>query len=177
MFDTVVLVAITAGALHPAVEAGAVLLSAIPVVTRAGRALKSGRLTIDALDVGAIGIALATGRAPTAALITWLLGVGDRILERTTDRARRTMSARAQFEASHAWLLSESGPAEKVVVQRLKPGDRIVVYPGERIGADGVVLDGVATVDEKPLTENRFHVPANPARRCTRPPSSSTGSS
>ncbi len=42
--------------------------------------------------------------------------------------------------------------AEKVPVRQLKPGDCIVVYPGERIGADGIVLDGLATVDEKPLT-------------------------
>ena len=151
-FDTLVLAATAVGALHPAVEAGAVAVTALPVVARAVRALAGGRLTIDVLDVGAIGIALSTGRAPTAALITWLLGVGDRILERTADRARRTMSARAQLEASHAWVLVASGRPERVPVRRLEPGHRVVVYPGERIGADGVVLEGVATVDEKPLT-------------------------
>ena len=152
VFDTLVLVASAAGVLHPAIEAGAVALTAVPVFARAARALGDGRLTIDVLDLGAVGIALATGRASTAALITWLLGVGDRILERTSDRARRTMSARAQLETSHAWILSTSGTAGKVSVQQLKPGDRIVVYPGERIGADGIVLEGAATVDEKPLT-------------------------
>ena len=134
------------------IEAGAIAVTAVPVVGRAARALAQGRLTIDTLDVGAVAIALATGRATTAALITWLLGAGDLILERTADRARRTMSARAHLEASHAWLLGTSGEAEKVAVRQLRPGHRVVVYPGERIGADGVVVDGVATVDEKPLT-------------------------
>ncbi len=119
---------------------------------RAVRALREGRLTIDALDVGAVGIAIATGRPTTAALITWLLGAGDLILDRTVDRAHRTMSARAHLEASHAWLLGPSGVADKVAVRHLTPGHRIVVYPGERIGADGVVLEGIATIDEKPLT-------------------------
>ncbi len=152
LLDTLVLAATTVGALHPVIEAGAIAATAVPVVRRAARALGQGRLTIDALDVGAVGIALATGRPTTAALITWLLGAGDLILERTADRARRTMSARAHLEASHAWLLHPSGEAEKVGVRQLRPGHRVVVYPGERIGADGVVLEGAATVDEKPLT-------------------------
>jgi heavy metal translocating P-type ATPase len=151
-FDTLVLVATTAGSLPPAVLAVAVGATAVPVVGRAARALAQGRLTIDALDVGAVGVALATGQARTAALITWLLGAGDLILERTADRARRTMSARAHLEASHAWRLRSSGGAEKVAVRQLESGQRIVVYPGERIGADGVVVDGAATIDEKPLT-------------------------
>jgi Cu2+-exporting ATPase len=151
-FDTLVLAAATAGALHPMLEAGAILLTAVPVAGRAARALVKGHLTIDALDVGAVGIALATGRPTTAALITWLLGAGDFILERTADRARRTMSARAHREASHAWRLLPGGEVEKVAVRQLRPGDRAVVYPGERIGADGVVVEGAATIDEKPLT-------------------------
>jgi heavy metal translocating P-type ATPase len=151
-FDTLVLAAVWAGALHPLVEAGAVAMSAVPVVGRASRAIAKGDLTIDALDVGAVGIALGTGRASTAALITWLLGVGDHILARTTDRARRTMSARAQLEASHAWRVSDSSEIQKVAVRELQPGDRIAIYPGERIPADGVVVEGAATIDEKPLT-------------------------
>jgi heavy metal translocating P-type ATPase len=152
MLDTLVLAATAAGALHPVLEAGAIAATAAPVVGRAVRALRQGRLTIDALDVGAVGIAVATGQPTTAALITWLLGAGDLILDRTVDRARSAMSARAHLEASHAWLLSPSGASEKIAVRYLTPGDRIVVYPGERIGADGVVVEGVATVDEKPLT-------------------------
>ena len=152
LLDTRVLAATVVGALHPAIEAGAIAATAAPVVGRAVRALRQGRLTIDALDVGAVGIAIATGQPTTAALITWLLGAGDLILDRTVDRAHRTMSARAHLEASHAWLLEPSGVADKVAVRHLKPGHRIVVYPGERIGADGVVLEGVATIDEKPLT-------------------------
>jgi Cu2+-exporting ATPase len=152
LLDTLVLAATAAGALHPVLEAGAIAVTAAPVVGRAARALGHGQLTIDALDVGAVGIAIATGQPTTAALITWLLGAGDLILDRTVDRAHRSMSARARLEASHAWLLGSSGVAEKVAVQQLAPGQRIVVYPGERIAADGVVMEGAATVDEKPLT-------------------------
>ena len=152
LFDTLVLAAAVTGALPAALEAGAIAVTAAPVVGRAVRSLARRRLTIDALDVAAVGIALGTGRAPTAALITWLLGAGDLILERTADRARRTMSARAHLEASHAWRLDADGAAHQVAVRELQAGDRVVVYPGERIAADGVVLAGTATVDEKPLT-------------------------
>ncbi|MFF2496219.1 heavy metal translocating P-type ATPase [Agromyces sp. NPDC058064] len=40
----------------------------------------------------------------------------------------------------------------RVAIGALRPGDRFVVRPGERIAADGVVADGEASVDESMLT-------------------------
>jgi Cu+-exporting ATPase len=41
---------------------------------------------------------------------------------------------------------------EEVPIARLSPGDRVVVRPGERLAADGVVVSGTSAVDEAMLT-------------------------
>lgn len=94
-----------------------------------------------------------------AGVITILL-LG-RVLEakskRRAGRSLRTLLELAPREVSV--LRSAAGgdagaaPTEvRVAIGALRPGDRFVVRPGERIAADGVVADGEASVDESMLT-------------------------
>ncbi|WP_431267168.1 heavy metal translocating P-type ATPase [Dankookia sp. P2] len=71
-------------------------------------------------------------------------------------RARRATGAaiRALLELRPrtARRLTETGAEEEVPAIALVVGDRVVVRPGERIPADGRVLEGRAGVDESALT-------------------------
>jgi Cu+-exporting ATPase len=71
-------------------------------------------------------------------------------------RARRATGAaiRALLELRPrtARRLDAAGAEEEVPAIALARGDRVVVRPGERIPADGVVLEGRAGVDESALT-------------------------
>jgi Cu+-exporting ATPase len=40
----------------------------------------------------------------------------------------------------------------EIPVEKLNPGDVVIVKPGEQIATDGVVVDGISSVDEKMLT-------------------------
>jgi Cu2+-exporting ATPase len=151
MFNTAVLGVAASGAAPPLVSAALVGATGIPAVRRAARALREKRVNVDVLDVAAIGISLGTGQPVTAAVITWLLGLGDLILERTSDRARAAISRLTKVDVLYAWLV-RGDRIERVRARRLKPGDRIVVYAGEQVPADGVVAAGAASVDEKALT-------------------------
>ncbi len=58
------------------------------------------------------------------------------------------------------------GGAEAVVpIADLHPGDVVLVRPGERIPADGHVLEGLAGVDEAMLTGEPLPVPKSPGDR------------
>ncbi len=134
------------------IAAAAVAITAIPPARRALAALGEKRLSVDLLDVAAIGISIGTGQPATGAFITWLLGVGDLVLERTHDRARHAISKLMKLEASEAWRIEKNGEVERVAVKRLGVGDRVVVEAGGRVPADGVVVRGEASIDEKALT-------------------------
>src|SRR5262249_343986 len=56
-----------------------------------------------------------------------------------------------EFQSKTAWLLL-NGSVVSVPAADLQVGDLIVVYPGEIIPADGEIIDGRATIDQKTIT-------------------------
>ena len=85
-------------------------------------------------------------------VITALLACGDIILDRTQDRARKAISRLMQLDDGEAFRLDASDTPVRVLPRDLAAGDRIVIYPGARIPADGVVREGSLAVDEKAVT-------------------------
>jgi P-type Cu2+ transporter len=71
---------------------------------------------------------------------------------------RSVMSASGALEElvklmpSDAHRLGEDDSMEDVPVTELKPGDRVLVKPGEKIPIDGQIVEGVTTVDQSMLT-------------------------
>ncbi len=53
---------------------------------------------------------------------------------------------------STAHLITHKGEVVDVPLSQLKPGDKVLVKPGERIPADGEVIEGSTSVDESMLT-------------------------
>jgi Cu2+-exporting ATPase len=146
-----VLGAALSGAVPAPVMMAGVALTALPSAKRALVAASERRVSVDVLDVAAVGISIATGQLATAAFITLLLSVGDRILERTADSARGAISKLMRLDASEAWRI-EGERVVRVAASKLEVGDRVVIEPGGRVAADGIVVSGEASVDEKALT-------------------------
>ena len=96
----------------------------------------------------------------TAAVIVTLI-----LLGRTESRARagatdavRTLVERGAKEAT----LIENGRERTVPIEELKPGDLVMVRPGEKVPADGVVKVGTSWVDLSLLTGESFPVDVGP---------------
>ncbi len=127
-------------------------VAAIPVWLKALRVLRTERrLNVDLLDGLAIVVALLHGEPVTAAVIVGLIALGDYIREKTAARSKKTIRELLEFQGKTAWVL-RGKKVVQIPAQSVKVGNTVIVYPGEIIPVDGVVLDGCATVDQKTIT-------------------------
>lgn len=132
--------------------AAACMIGLIPIARRAFAALRSGMpFTIEMLMTVAAGGALAIDAAPEAALVIFLFAVGESLEGVAAERARTGIRALSALIPKTA-LLQEQGETRKVDANSLEIGQIVLVRPGDRVPADGEVLDGVSGVDESPVT-------------------------
>ncbi len=73
--------------------------------------------------------------------------------------ASRALEELASLMPSSAHRLRPDGTTEEVPLETLRPGDRVLVKPGEKIPADGVVISGESAVNEAMLTGESKPVP------------------
>ncbi len=66
--------------------------------------------------------------------------------------ASRALEELARFMPANAHKLMRNGDTEDVSISDLSIGDKVIVKPGEKIPADGVVVEGTTTVNESMLT-------------------------
>ena len=124
----------------------------LPIIKRATQSLLGNRkFNIDCLDLLAVSLSYGQGKLVTPALVITLHQLGDLIRDRTA-RSTETQTADLLDAIGHfAWVLREEKPLQ-INSDSVKPGETVIVYPGEQIPVDGEVLKGVATVDEQQLT-------------------------
>ncbi|MDQ1472653.1 MAG: hypothetical protein QOJ99_4133 [Bryobacterales bacterium] len=128
------------------------LYNALPTWISALRVLRrERRLNVDFLDGLAILIALAQANVVTTAVMIMLIRLGNWIRELTAGRSKRAISELLDYQGRKAWLL-RGDEVVRVAVTSLKPGDEVVIYPGELIPVDGEIQRGKATLDQKTIT-------------------------
>jgi Cu2+-exporting ATPase len=138
---------------------GLLLVGAAPIAARAlTAASEERRLSADALDATAVGVLVARGSLPAAALSVALIAAGEYIRDLTARQSRMALSGLLSNTSEFAWI-QHGRRTEKVPVAEVRPGDTVVVYPGELIPVDGVVLRGRAVVDTAALTGESEPVP------------------
>jgi len=104
----------------------------------------------------AVSLALAAGGHhqaffEAAAGVLGFVSLGRYIEERLRGRALRALEELASLQVGSARVV-RGGTVEEVSVERLQVGDVVEVRAGERIPADGVVVEGWGYVDESSFT-------------------------
>src|SRR5690606_20644528 len=66
--------------------------------------------------------------------------------------ASGALEALVKLLPATAHRLTERGDTEEVPVADLKPGDRVLVRPGEKVPTDGVIVAGHSSFNESMLT-------------------------
>ena len=115
------------------------------------RALREKRLDVDLLMVVAAVAAAAIGQAVEGGLLIVIFatsGALEALATRRTQDAVRSLLTLAPEQAT----LVDGDTERTIAAEVLQPGNEILIRPGERIGADGVVIDGVSEVDQASIT-------------------------
>ncbi|WP_367717962.1 heavy metal translocating P-type ATPase [Nitratireductor sp. GISD-1A_MAKvit] len=130
----------------------ACLIGVAPIARRAFSALGAGMpFTIEMLMTVAAAGALFIGAQEEAALVVFLFAVGEVLEGVAANRARAGIRALGELVPKSA-LLEENGTTRKVEASQLSIGQIVVVRPGDRIPADGEIVEGIAGIDEAPVT-------------------------
>jgi Cu2+-exporting ATPase len=93
-----------------------------------------------------------------ATLIDVML-LGHWIEMRSVMGASRALEELAELMPSEAHKLMKDGSLKDVPIEELRAGDRVVVKPGEKIPADGEVIEGETAVNQAMLTGESKPVP------------------
>jgi Cu2+-exporting ATPase len=134
------------------VGALAVLAASLPIARRAYHSIRvERRLNIDVLDMTAIVLTTLRGSYMAPAAMIGLVEVGEAIRERTARASQRELLDLLDSIAHVAWV-ERDGERLQVPIEEIRRGEVVVVYPGDRVPADGRVLEGSALIDEHQLT-------------------------
>ncbi|MFW3894783.1 heavy metal translocating P-type ATPase [Pseudomonas bharatica] len=130
------------------------LLVAVPVLRSAWHSLLHPSLhgITDQLIALAMLGAWATGDLATAALLPIIMILGHVLEERSMLGSQEAIEALGRLTRSQARLLDASGQVREVDNASLVPGDLVEIRAGDRVPADGQVLEGQASLDNSPIT-------------------------
>ena len=114
-----------------------------------------------------IGMAISTAYLYSVAVVLGLKGkmffwelatlidvmlLGHWIEMRSVMGASRALEELVKLLPSKAYRIAPDGSKEEVSIEDLQVGDIVLIKPGEKIPADGVIVEGVTSVDESLLT-------------------------
>lgn len=130
----------------------ALAVGLVPIALRAFSAANSGTpFTIETLmTIAAVG-AVIIGATEEAATVVLLFLVGELLEGVAARRARSSISSLTSLVPKVAQL-EDNGATREVPADGLRVGNIIVVRPGDRVPADGDILEGSGAIDESPVT-------------------------
>ena len=131
----------------------AVIIGVLPFARQALALAKSGSpFSIEMLmSVAAIG-ALLIGEAEEAAAVVFLFSLGELLESLAANRARAGIRALVSLLPKTALLLDAQGQTTEVPAASLQTGSLILLRPGDRVAADGLIVDGSSSLNEAAIT-------------------------
>lgn len=126
------------------------------------KALKDKTVDVDLLMIVAAFGAASIGQVMDGALLIVIFATSGALEALATARTADSVRGLLDLAPATATLLDVDGGEVTVPVEKLAVGDTILVRPGERVGADGRVLDGASDVDQATITGEPLPVAKEP---------------
>ncbi len=128
------------------------LWTAVPSYRGAYRVLtKQRRLGVDVLDSTIFTACLFTGQIFAGAMTAWFLSFGRKLVNQTRADSAKVLLQVFGKQPSLARVLKD-GVEIETALDRIERGDRVIVYTGEVVPVDGVLVEGDAILDQHALT-------------------------
>ncbi|MEQ6855262.1 heavy metal translocating P-type ATPase [Lysinibacillus capsici] len=114
--------------------------------------IEDRKLNVELLMVlAAIGSA-AIGYWTEGAILIFIFAVSGALETYAMNKSHREISALMNLQPEEAWLVRGGFEPMKVSVSTLQIGDHLLIKPGERIPADGIIFKGQSSIDESAIS-------------------------
>ncbi|OPX15171.1 cadmium-translocating P-type ATPase [Gordonia sp. i37] len=123
------------------------------------RALRARTLDVDLLMIVAAIGAAAIGQVFDGALLIVIFATSGALEDLATRRTEESIRGLLDLAPDQATLVADDGMVETVAASALVPGDVVAIRPGERLPADGIVIDGASDVDQASITGEPLPAP------------------
>lgn len=130
----------------------ATIISSVPIFIKAIQAIRMKAFSIDLLVSIAVLGALYIGEYTESSVVTFLFLFGDYLEMRTLEKTRSSLRELVDMAPQEAVVLREGGNSEKVAIEKVEVGDRIIIRPGGKIPVDGSIISGKASINEATIT-------------------------
>jgi heavy metal translocating P-type ATPase len=130
---------------------GTIVLVLLPLALDIAASLRRRELGVDAIALLAMAGALAFGEYLAGAVVALMLSGGEMLEIYAAARARKELSGLVE-RAPRAVHRYEEDRLADPPIEEVRPGDRLLVKPGEIVPVDGVLLTPDAVLDESALT-------------------------
>ncbi len=122
-------------------------------------------LDIDLLMVVAAVAAAVVGAPFEGAVLLTLFSVSTTLEHQALGRARRAVEALMALRPETAFRKNADGSVLEVPAAELAVGDVVILRPGARVPADGVILQGRGGIDEANITGESMPVSKEPGQQ------------
>ena len=151
------------GAAYEGLMSAAAVTAGIPIVREAVGRLRARQFSIPLLVTVAAAGALAIGEAWEAAAVTFLYVFGGYLESLTLARTRSAVRALVDLVPRTA-RVKRGDALVQIPAEEVRPGETVVVLPGDRVPVDGTVTAGRAALDTAALTGEPLPREAGPGQ-------------
>lgn len=140
----------------------AIVLCGLPILKEAAEGLFTRfDIKADVLVSMALIASVVIGETFAAGEIAWIMTIGSLLEELTVEKARAGVAELAKLSPEKARVIRD-GVETVVPAGDVLTGDLVRVLPGEKIPADGVLLEGATAIDESVMTGEPMPVDKKP---------------
>lgn len=140
----------------------AIVLCGLPILKEAAEGLFTRfDIKADVLVSMALIASVVIGETFAAGEIAWIMTIGSLLEELTVEKARAGVAELAKLSPEKARVIRD-GVETAVPAGDVLTGDLVRVLPGEKIPADGILLEGATAIDESVMTGEPMPVDKKP---------------